>query len=307
MKGMILVFGSESTVKAAAEEYSSEFDSGWHECADEFQRMAELISASKGIPKDETYAFLTRLYGAPQFRSPAQRRWWFATHPRGELEEPESKGSSSKDRWADIMGAARSSLRGQPHLTGDELTTIINTIVEPDLTESEAERVRRLVSPERKQRLVAPPEKIPLELRTPETEELIERERPRIEEEREREKERRKERSRPPVKVKKPTGVDLAIPPLAQPGIPAMGAAKRGYANGRDFFLCHFPDASADQWRAFAQAMVLMRSGVDIKDVSKVLSDEYPEVCADEILKAAKDFVKSGRYDPYIRGISSDF
>lgn len=316
MKGMILDFTGGATVEAAVYEYMT-----LHKLSDERlslpgsqRKLAELIESGKGIPREETLQYLVEVYGAPQFKSPAQRRWFFATHPEGTPGGKEDKGKEpggakekgKGDRWSEIMQAARDSVKSQPKMTGDELIIAINGAVEPDLTESEENRVRELVSPERTKKLVGPPERTPREERTPEIEELIGQEWARIQEERKVEKEKKEERQAPekgPQNRPKSSPGKGMVPPFVQPGIPHRGAEKEGYLSQKDFFCKKYCDiADAVHWRAFVQAVTLVRSGIEDSCIKETIENEYPRVDVDMVLKAAKDFIKQGEKDPYISG-----
>jgi len=309
MRGLILDFAGGATVEAAVHEYMAlhELDDVWFSLPGSHRKLAGLIELGKGIPLEETLQYLAEVYGAPQFKSPAQRRWFFATHPEGEPGGKEEKGKGKGDRWPEIMQAARGAVKDQPTMTGDELIIVINGVVEPDLTESEADRVRELVSPARTKRLVGPPERTPREERTPEIEELIDREWSRIQEERREEKEKKKERPQPqkgPQNRPKSSPGKGMIPPFLAPGIPYRGAAdKDKYLSKKDFFCKKYCDmADAAHWRAFVQAVPLLRGGHEDSCIREILEAEYPGVDIDMVLKAAKDFVKSGSKDPYISG-----
>ena len=86
MRGLILDFAGEATVEAAVHEYMAlhELDDVWFSLPGSHRNLAGLIELGKGIPLEETLQYLAEVYGAPQFKSPAQRRWFFATHPEGE-------------------------------------------------------------------------------------------------------------------------------------------------------------------------------------------------------------------------------
>jgi len=307
MKGMFLNFAGEATIEAAVTEYvlTHKPEGSWVLYEEARNQLAQLIEAGKGIQSESTLEYLTQIYGAPQFKSPAQRRWFFATHPGAAPGKPAEEGKPTGDRWPEIMQAARDAVRVQPEITGEELISAINSAIEPDLTEAEGGRVRELVSPERRKRLVAPPERVPKEERTPEIVELIEQEWSRIEKEREKTKERKEEMEPakgPGRKPQRSPGKGM-VPPFVQPGIPYVGAAKAGHMSARDYFYCQHSDiADADHWRAFLQATTLIRSEVKDKEIRCTIESEYPEVDSDEVLKAAKGFVKKGFKDPYVEG-----
>lgn len=307
MRGMILDFAGGATVEAAVYEYMAlrKLDDEWFSLPGSHCELAGLIESGKGIPQEETLQYLAEVYGAPQFKSPAQRRWFFATHPEGE--PGGAKEKSKGDRWPEIMQAARDSVKGQPEMTGDELIIAVNGVVEPDLSDSEEDRVRELVSPERAKKLVGPPERTPREERTPEIEELIEHEWARIQQEMKEQKEKKEERQQPPKgpqnRPKSSPGKGM-VPPFLAPGIPHRGAAdKDGYLSKKDFFCKKYCDmADAAHWRAFVQAVTLVRGGHDDSCVKEIIEGEYPRVNIDMVLKAAKDFIKRGSGDPYISG-----
>lgn len=306
MRGIGLDFAGGATVEAAVHEYTAMYRLAdeWFSVLESRLKFAGQIEDGKGIPREETLQYLEEVYGASQFKSPAQRKWFFATHNDGKPSGKEDKGKG--DRWQEIMQASRDAVKGQPQMTGNELISAVNGIVEPDLTDAEEERVHNLVSPEREKKLVGPPEKTPREERTPEIEELIEQEWVRIQEEREREKE--KKESRPPPKGpqnRPPSSPGKGmVTPFPAPGIPHRGAAdKDGYLSKKDFFCKKYCDmADAAHWRAFVQAVTLVRSGQDDPRIKEIIGDEYPNVDIDLVLKAAKDFVKRGAKDPYIGG-----
>jgi hypothetical protein len=265
--------------------------------------LAELLESGKGIPKEETLKYLAETYGASPFKSPAQRRWFFATQPQ--KDKAPGKGKGSGDRWKEVMQAARDAVKGQPQMTGVELILAINGIVDPDLTESEEGRVRELVSPERGKKLVSPPEKTPGEERTPEIMELIEQEWSRIQEESQTGKEKKRERTpekgpqnRPPYSPGK-----NMVPPFGPVSMQHVGAGKQSYLSKKDFFCKKYCDiADAAHWRAFIQTVVLVRGGEEDSGIKETIESEYPNVDVDMVLKAAKDFIKGGARDPYIGG-----
>jgi len=307
MRGMLLDFAGEATIEAAVTEYVLTHGprGDWAFYIDARDQLAQLIEAGKGIPRESTLEYLTQVYGVPQFKSPAQRRWFFATHPGEAPKKPAGEGKPTGERWREIMQAARNAVRVQPEITGAELISAINGSIDPDLTEPEEKRVQDLVSPERRKRLVAPPERVPKEERTPEIVELIEQEWSRIEREREKTKEKKEEMEPakgPGRRPQRSPGKGM-VPPFIQPGIPYVGAAREGYMSARDYFYCQHSDiADADHWRAFLQATTLIRSEVEDKDIRCTIESEYPEVDPDEVLKAAKGFVKKGFRDPYVEG-----
>lgn len=307
MRGMLLDFAGEATIEAAATEYVLTHRPGgdWVLYVEARDQLAQLIEAGKGIPRESTLEYLTQVYGAPQFKSPAQRRWFFATHPETAPKKPAGEGKPTGDRWQEIIQAARNAVRVQPEITGTELISAINGSIEPDLTGQEETRVQELVSPERQKQLVAPPERVPKEERTPEIVELIEQEWSRIEKERGEAKERKKEMEPakgPGRKPQRSPGKEM-VPPFVQPGIPYRGAAKKGYMSARDYFYCQYSDiADASHWRAFLQATTLIRSEAEDKEIRCTLESEYPDVEVEEVLKAAKGFVKKGFKDPYVEG-----
>lgn len=320
MKGLILDFTGGATVEAAVYEYMTlrGLDDKQLSSLESRSTLAELIESGKGIPKEETLHYLAEVYGAPPFKSPAQRRWFFATHPEGTPGGKEDKGKGEPggkedkgkgDRWPEIMQAARDAVKSQPEMTGDELISAVNGAVEPDLTDAEEERVHELVSPERTKKLVGPPERTPREERTPEIEELIEQEWARIQEERKEEKEKKLEQQPPKEPPKGPQNRPKSspgkgmIPPFLAPGIPHRGAKdKDSYLSKKDFFCKKYCDmADAAHWRAFVQAVTLIRSGHD-ECVKEIIEGEYPGVDVDMVLKAAKDFLQKGSKDPYIDG-----
>jgi len=287
MKGMMLNFASTATIVEAMDEYalSWQLEDDWVTFEDVRDHMADMIELAKGIPKEAVKEYLTRVYGAPQFKSPAQRRWYFATQKdRGTARPAEPKGA----RWKKIMEQAKEYLKNMPKATGEELVGAID--IDPSLTSSEEKRVRELVSPERRKKLVKPPKAVPKEEVTPETEELKRELWPEEQEEKER---------RPPRK--RPSPGPSNISPLAQPGMPYVGASK--YVPQKQYFLSKCPDiADGDHWRAFQQAVTLTRSGVEDGEVKEIIGEEYPEVTPEEILKAAKGYIREGSKDPYVDG-----
>ena len=298
MRGMFLDFASDASIGVAVAEYVSlyEPEGDWVKYADAHESVATLIESGKGIPREATLTYLTRVYGAPAFISPSQRRWFFATHP--EYRREPKKGKPAGERWRDIMEAARTALQFNPNMTGDELVVAINNAVEPELSEPEEGRVEKLVGPERMHRLVAPPEEIPVEERTPEVKELIEREWERIQEEREKEKE---EEKAVPKKAPKPTSTKGMVPAFIQPGIPHMG--RKYYRDKTEYFESEFPEiADGDHWRAFLEAVALVRGGTGESEVKSTISETYPEVDTKAVLEAVGRFIKEGAKNAYVDG-----
>lgn len=226
------------------------------------------------------------------FTSPRSRKWYFATH------KPTAPGTTMEkrpNRWGDIIAAARDATRVQPGITGEELIGAVNNSLNVTLTPSEEDRVRKLVETGRQKSFVGPPERVPKEEKTPEISEIIEQEWARLQEEKEKEMEKQKE------KAKAPKSVNLSVPALGQPGMYMTGSSKM--RSQESYLLDKYPCMSdADHWRAFQQAVQLVRSWVEDADIKDEITEEYPEVDALEILKAAKGFVKEGSKDPYVNG-----
>lgn len=301
MRGMFLEFEDthSSVIAHALEELTiqQQLEDDWIDFEEVRERVAEILSDTRGIPTAYVLAHLEQVCGAPAFKSPAQRKWYFATQQRGDAEggPVESKGH----RWQDVLQQAKDAIALQPEITGPELAGMID--VSPPLTPKEEERVQKLVSPERLKRLVKSPRAVPIEERTPETEELVTEEWPDIQREKEEKKE--KELLRSKRKRNKPMQTKLGpsqIPPFSPPGMPYVGASK---GTQKQYFLDKCPKiADGDNWRAFQHAVRLSRSGVDDGDVKVTLCDEYPEVDPQEILQAAKGYIKEGSKDPYVHG-----
>jgi len=295
MRGMFLNFTGDATIDEAVEEYTllHALEDDWIDYTEVRDRMAELIEQGKGLPRETVLARLTEVHGAPQFKSPAQRRWYFATQKGDEGKVPESKGK----RWQEILQQAKDALAAQPDITGPELVGLVD--MDPPLSPSEQERVEKLVSPERARRLVRAPEAVPKEERTPETEELVTERWPK----REREREEKKEKELVPKPKKRTKRTQLGpsqIPFVSQPGMPYVGAEK---APQKAYFLDKCPEiADGDNWRAFQQAVQLVRSDVEDGDVKATLCAEYPEVDPQEILQAAKGYLRQAKKDPYVDG-----
>lgn len=299
MRGMFLEFADSTVIAHALEEFTlqQQLKDDWIDFEEVREHVAVIISNTKGIPKEYVLAHLDQVCGAPSFKSPAQRKWFFANQQRGSEEggPVESKGH----RWQDVLQQAKDAVASQPEITGPELSGVID--VSPPLTPKEEERVQKLVSPERTKKLVKSPRAIPIEKRTPKTEELITEEWPAIQKEKEEKQERELLRAKP--KRDKPTQTKLGpsrIAPFSPPGTPYLSASK---GTQKQYFLDKCPEiADGDNWRAFQQAIQLSRSGVDDGDVKVTLCNEYPEVDPQEILQAAKGYIKEGSKDPYVHG-----
>lgn len=227
------------------------------------------------------------------FKSPRSRKWYFATQNPN---EPGAPVGEKHNRWGDIIEAARDATRVQPGITGEELIGAVNNNLDVTLTPSEEDRVRKLVETGRQQSFVGAPEHVPKKERTPEILEILEQEWSRIEEEKKIKKERAKEKAKPA-----PTSVDLNVPAVGAPGMYMFGG--KNMKDSKKYFLDEYPCiADADHWRAFQQAVQLLRSYVEDSDVKEEIAEEYPEVDVEEILKAAKGFAKEGSKDPYVIG-----
>ena len=240
--------------------------------------------------------------GSPGFVSPQQRRWYFGQQSPSSGEPKTNTGN----RWSDIIAAARESTRVQPSIQPEELVVAINNSVDPPLTPSEEERVRKLINPEREKRLVELPEKTPKSERTPEILELIESEWARIQQQRKEQEEKKVPSKAVPIeKVKDKTttemgtGTDLTIPAFGQPGLYMTGS----HISQKNYIHEQYPEIEdSDYWRAFQQTVQLLRSGVEFSRVKEVIDEEYPTVNVDTILKAAKGFLKKGSKDSYVDG-----
>ena len=229
------------------------------------------------------------------FSSPSQRKFYFANQ-----ESSDGAGEKKKeDRWSTIIEAAKDAIRTQSEITGEELIGAVNNALDVTLTPSEEERIRKLVSPERNKRVVSLPEDVSKEEKTPEILELIDQEWARIQEEKRKEKEKKQEQPLPKRSTPPQKGL---IPPFIQPGIPGRGANYMDKSQ-KEYFIEEFPEiADADHWRAFQETLQLVRSGIEDSIVKDTIAEEYPEVDQDEILKAAKGFMKKGEKDPYVDG-----
>jgi len=309
MNGLFLDFDDKASIAEAVEEYASlcSLEEEWHKEDTNRQALAQLLEEGKGISKGATLDYLKSAYGAPGFRSPSSRRWYFATHPQPGKGTDKARGTS--DRWASIIEAARDAVRVQPNMTGEELIVAVGNSVDPPLTPSEEERVTNLVMPGREKRLVEAPEKTPKEERTPETLELIEAEWSRIQQER-KEKEEKAKPSKPipveHVKVPKETLTEVKIddvPPFIQPGMPYLNASKTAAKSQREYVIDKCPElAGADYWRAFQQAVQMLRSGLADSDIKEVVENEYPCIEPDIVMKASKGYMKLGSKDSYVDG-----
>ena len=236
---------------------------------------------------------------APGFKSPGQRRWYFANQGQ----ETGTSKPKTGNRWSDIIATAREATKLQPHITPEELVVAVSNTVDPPLTPSEEERIRKLVSPERSKRLVELPEKTEKDERTPETLELIESEWARIQQQNKEQEEKKLPNKAVPIeKVKNTqagTSVDLSLPAFGQPGLYMTGS----HISQDKYIHEQFPEIeNADYWRAFQQAVQLLISQVEPSRVKEVIDEEYPTVEVDTVLKAAKGFLKKGSKDLFVEG-----
>jgi len=92
-------------------------------------------------------------------------------------------------------------------------------------------------------------------------------------------------------KVMDETNQGLSVPLFAQPGLYMFGSS----------LLQKYPELrGADYWRAFQQALQLLRSNVDEDRILEVIESEYPTVDNSLVMKAAKSFLREGSM--YIEG-----
>ena len=281
MKGMLLDFAGSSNIEEAVTEYEilHSLTAKWHSKASARTAMARLVEVGKGIPAELTLDYLTDKHGAAP---------WSLEKLEKEPKEPKlskEPKEPKEDRWPEIREKAKDLVKSQPDMVGDELTNALDSSMDTDLSELETDRAKELVSPERRKKLVGPPERTPKDERTPETSEIIDQKWPEIQEKRILEKEKKKERT--------PPGKALFGPQ----------AVKKSYADPQSFLAEEYPElAGGDGFRAFLEAAALLRSGCDDRCVADTVDAEYAGIDANTVLSAAKAFIKGGKSDPYING-----
>jgi len=225
-----------------------------------------------------------------KFTSPSQRRWFFATHPEKVVKPSKPK---KENRWPEIAELVRTFILENRDITPSELVNAVGNSVDPKLTKEEENRIHSLVSPEKARVYVAPVEEVPIRERTPEIEEILEKEKTRIDEEKEREREEMEESK-------------LRIPRVKPPGIvpiKKIQSAKNHDRTEKEYFKEEHPElCDADHCRAFQQSVILLRSTWSPKEVKEEITETYPEVDVTKIVSAAEGFLKTGAKDAYVCG-----
>ncbi len=302
MRGLLLSFaGSVNIAEAVAEyEIAHQPPNGWRLNEAARNQVARSIEIGKGIPSETTLEYLTEAYGNVIVHADGldlEKDPFDVKEPK----EPKPKKQKKEDRWPEITDKAKDLVRNQPKMLGDELASALSGDLDEDLSQIEKEKVEKLVAPDRGKKLVGPVERIPKDERTPEIDELIDQEWSRIQEDQEKEKEKKLERTDPekalyPKKPRRTPGSGM---------VPSIGpqAAKKSYADPESFLCEEYSElADGDGFRAFLEALALLRGGNEDCCIKDTIGAEYAGIDADTVLSAAKAFIKGGKSDPYING-----